>query len=142
MNQRLRLAVLLSVPALLAACQPAPTPTGSGAAIPLGDYQLLRMGDQDVEANHVTMLLQGDQVGGLGFCNPYSGAQTAPLPKLAIGPIASTRKACGGDLMQLDRTYLAALEGASSASLADGRLTITGTGQELVYEPHVPDQRD
>lgn len=125
---------------MMAACE-APA-TDSGTAPPLGDYQLLTLGGEDVESFHVTMLLQDGQVAGGGFCNRYTGTQSATLPALAIGPIALTRRACPGDRMQRDQAYTAALEAATSASFADGRLTISGSGPELVYEPHVPDARD
>lgn len=125
---------------LLSACDfPA---TGGGNAPPLGDYQLLTMGGEDVESFHVTMLLQDGQVAGGGFCNRYTATQAGTLPALAIGPIVATRRACFGDRMERDTAYLAALEAATTARFADGRLTISGSGPELVYEPHVPDARD
>lgn len=136
-----RIAALSLTPLLLAACEPA-GPGGEGGGVPLGDYQLLGMGGQDVEAAHVTLLLEDGRISGGGFCNRYTGMQSAELPALAIGSIGSTRMACSGDRMAQDGVYLAALEAASSASFTEGRLTITGTGPDLIYEPHVPDARD
>lgn len=133
-----RIVALALTPLLLAACEPAGTggSEGTGAAAPLGDYQLLSMGGQDVEAAHVTLLLEAGRISGGGFCNRYNAAQSANLPALSIGPVASTRMACIGDRMAQDGAYLQALEGATAASFVNGQLTITGGGPALVFEPH------
>lgn len=123
--------------AILAGCE-APV-TASGNAPPLGDYQLLSIGGDDVESYHVTMLLQDGQVAGGGFCNRYSGSQTGVLPALQIGPLAVTRRACIGDRMQRDQAFFDALTAADAASFSNDRLTITGAGPELVFEPHAPE---
>jgi heat shock protein HslJ len=138
-----RIVALALAPLLLAACEPVGGGgVTSGGAVPLGDYQLLRMGGQDVEAAHVTLLLEDGRISGGGFCNRYTGAQSAELPALAIGPLGSTMMACIGDRMAQDGIYLQALEAANAAGFAGGRLTISGAGPDLVYEPHVPDARD
>lgn len=139
MNKLLTLAALTLTPFMLIACEQTET---DGNAVTTGDYQLLTMGGQDVEAMHVTLLLAEGQISGAGFCNSYSGAQTATLPALEIGPIAAARRACIGDRMALDQTYFDALSGAAMASSANGRMTITGSGPELVFEPHAPDGTD
>lgn len=131
-----RPAALVLIPALLAACDPVAAPLGAGGSVPLGDYQLLQMGGADVEAAHVTLLLEDGRISGGGFCNRYFGPQTAALPALKIGAMGSTRMACMGDRMQQDQTYFDALQAATGASFADGKLTITGTGPALVFEPH------
>jgi heat shock protein HslJ len=134
-----KVAALALAPLLLAACEPVATGRGGGAAVPLGDYQLVSMGGQDVESAHVTMLLEAGQISGAGFCNRYSGTQAGTLPALAIGPVVSTRMACIGDRMPQEAAYFAAIEGATAASFADGRLTLTGSGPALVYAPHTPE---
>ena len=136
-----KIAALALVPLLLAACQPAAT-GGAGGAVPLGDYQLLSMGGRDVEAAHVTLLLEAGRISGGGFCNRYFGAQSAELPALDIGPLGATMMACIGDRMAQDATYVPARVGANAASFADGRLTLSGNGPDLVYAPHQPDARD
>ena len=135
-----KVAALALAPLLLAACEPAAT-TGGGAtgAVPLGDYQLVSMGGQDVESAHVTLLLEADRISGAGFCNRYSGAQMGALPELAIGPVVSTRMACIGDRMPQETAYFAAIEGATAARFEGGRLTVIGSGPELVYAPHTPE---
>ncbi|AUH65595.1 META domain-containing protein [Paracoccus zhejiangensis] len=134
-----KVAALALAPLLLAACEPAATTGGSAAAVPLGDYQLVSMGGQDVESAHVTLLLEADRISGAGFCNRYSGAQAGTLPELAIGPVVSTRMACIGDRMPQETGYFAAIEGATAARFEGGRLTLTGSGPELVYTPHTPE---
>lgn len=134
-----KLAALALAPVLLAACQPAAAPSGAGASVTLGDYQLISMGGQDVGSSHVTMLLEDGRISGGGFCNRYTAGQSATLPALSIGPVAMTRRACPGDRMARDDAYLKALEATTQASFAAGRLTLLGSGPELVYEPHQPD---
>lgn len=132
-----KLAAVAVTPLMLAACDSAAT---DGDQVTAGDYQLLSMGGQDVEDMHVTLLLAEGQISGAGFCNSYSGTQAAALPALDIGTIAATRRACVDDRMAMDKTYFDALAAADMASSADGKLTITGAGPELVFEPHTPDQ--
>lgn len=131
------LAALMLMPILLAACQSDAAP--SGAAVPFGEYVLIDMGGQDVESSHVTLVLEAGLIRGSGFCNSYHGAQSATLPALAIGPIASTRMACPGDRMAQDQTYMQALGAATSASLVGNRLTVSGGASDLVYRAYMPD---
>ncbi|WP_299909788.1 META domain-containing protein [uncultured Paracoccus sp.] len=134
-----KIAALALTPLLLAACEPAAT-GGGGSAVPLGDYQLVSMGGQDVESAHVTLLLEADRISGAGFCNRYSAAQAGTLPELAIaGPVVSTRMACIGDRMPQETAYFAAIEGATAARFEGGRLTVIGSGPALVYAPHTPE---
>lgn len=119
--------------AALAGCE---APASEGVAPPLGDYQLLRMGDEDVEGFHVTLMLSEDAISGRGFCNRYNGAQEGELPAFAVGTLAVTRRACPDDRMARDQALFDALSGADQASFADDRLTVTGTGPTLIFEPH------
>ncbi|TRW95957.1 META domain-containing protein [Paracoccus sp. M683] len=120
---------------ILAGCDGPAAPAGE--VPPLGDYQLISMGDEDVERFHVTLMLADGQISGAGFCNRYSGTQTAALPGLQVGPLAVTRRACIGDLMARDQAYFDALAAAGTVGFADGRLMITGEGPTLTFEPHI-----
>jgi heat shock protein HslJ len=59
------------------------------------------------------------QVTGFAGCNDYHGAVKATPPKIAIGPLASTRKFCGAPagVMEQESAYLAALASAATYSI-------------------------
>lgn len=63
-------------------------------------------------------------VGGSAGCNTYSGKVTATAPKIKIGPLASTRKACSTPegVMTQEQEYLAALESAATYKLQGSTL--------------------
>lgn len=69
----------------------------------------------------------GDRVAGSGGCNRFKGGFQATNNQLQIGPLASTFKACAEPVMQQERQYLTALQGAQ-------RYELTGDGLEIFYQ--------
>ncbi len=68
---------------------------------------------------------------GVGGCNDYHATYTAKAPKLTIGPVAATRKACGSPdgVMEQEARYLAALETVTTYRVEGSRLQLrTATG--------------
>ena len=61
----------------------------------------------------------GGHVTGFAGCNDYNGPVKATPPKVSIGPLASTRKACSepAGVMEQESAYLAALASAASFSI-------------------------
>ncbi len=82
-----------------------------------------------------TLTIQGDRISGFAGCNRYSGA-ISTLPKLKVGPLATTRMACLGDGAQRNESaVLAVLEGAQRFKLKQpNRLEFNGAkGERLTF---------
>lgn len=72
------------------------------------------------------------QVAGNSGCNRFAGALRLGGGGLAMGPLAGTRRACPGDLMQMEQRVLRALDATRSARLEPGQLVLLdGRGNEL-----------
>lgn len=72
-------------------------------------------------------------VSGKGPCNTFSASQSAPYPWFALGPIASTRKACPH--LQLETVYFEALADMSIAEVVGGTLILSNdAGREMVFQ--------
>lgn len=78
-----------------------------------------------------------DQLRARGFagCNTFS-ATAYPLAqqRIAVGPIAVTRKACDGPVMALEKSFLLALRTGARWDLKDGYFVIEGPNGELRFE--------
>lgn len=82
-----------------------------------------------------TLTLTFDQghVYGSGGCNTFRAAYTSEGNRLAIGPVASTRKACSAEgVMQQEREFLAALESVKVWAISGGMLDIHRADGERV----------
>ena len=87
-----------------------------------------------------TLDLASGMASGSSGCNTYSGPYTVDGPSLAIGPFASTERACAEPAMSFEQAYLAALAGVTTWAVPQdipiGRqLTLTGSGPILVFGP-------
>jgi heat shock protein HslJ len=79
-------------------------------------------------------------VKGFGGCNTFRATYTTQGNQIAVGPVASTRRACPGEgVMQQEREFIAALKStttwAFSGALldmhrADGERTLSGSREE------------
>lgn len=71
---------------------------------------------------------------GASGCNTWS-ASLYPVRgrRLAMGPVAQTRKTCAADLMQFERTYLTILHSGPTWEQTGSRLTIKGQAGTLVF---------
>jgi heat shock protein HslJ len=82
-----------------------------------------------------TLTIQGDRMSGFAGCNRYSGT-ISTLPKLKVGPLATTRMACLGDEAQRNESaVLAMFEGAKRFKLKQpNRLEFSGAkGERLTF---------
>lgn len=59
-----------------------------------------------------TLTIQGDRISGFAGCNRYSGSINT-LPKLKVGPLATTRMACLGDEAQRNESAVLAVFGGA-----------------------------
>ncbi|WP_169711830.1 META domain-containing protein [Henriciella litoralis] len=81
-----------------------------------------------LSTSRVTVSFDADgRISGQASCNAYTGSYKVNKSALYVGPLALTRKACVGPLMEQERTFMALLESVSDMSLDDsGTLTIRG----------------
>ena len=65
--------------------------------------------------HEVTVAFQSDdEVAGEAGCNRFNGRYSDDRGSLSIGPLATTRKACPEDLMDVEARFLSALQSANS----------------------------
>ncbi len=78
---------------------------------------------------------EGDQVAGSDGCNQFSGtAQMTDEGSIAVGPLASTKRACPPPFAALSEVLLSALaERTVRAEQSDGILRLTSGDTVLVY---------
>lgn len=123
---------------LVAACaapgspQGGPTPT-QRARLQHGEWRVVALDGQALAAT-VTLRLGADgRLSGHAGCNGYTGSYTIEGDRfrpvavastaagtLAIGPLASTRRACAPALMAEEQRFLALLERANGVAMAAG----------------------
>ena len=75
-------------------------------------------------ASGIGALFENGRVSGSAGVNTYSAPYEVSGASLDIGPAASTLMAGPPEAMELEASYLAALERAASFSVGEGRLTI------------------
>ena len=133
MNARIIALVALSA---LAACE---AETGAPAGDVAGDWQLETLGGKRLQGSATLTIEPDGRVYGQGPCNAYSSRSTATPPDFALGPIASTRRACvieGGEA-----EFFAALQVATEvhALIKDDtgarELVIQSANGHLVFSP-------
>jgi heat shock protein HslJ len=81
---------------------------------------------------------RGGWVEGFAGCNTFRATYTAEADRIVIGPVAQTRKACGGEgVMRQEREFLSALQSATTWGFmgrmldlhrADGERVLTADG--------------
>jgi heat shock protein HslJ len=93
----------------------------------------------------ITLVFDGDRVGGHSGCNRYMGSAIAGEggAELGFGPLAGTMMACPQDLMELERRYLKALAAVRQFSFLVGRLALTSVDEDgqvttLIFEGRAP----
>jgi heat shock protein HslJ len=135
--------VSLVVPlaALATACSLLPGFGGTGPDVAQGSWELVE-GEVDGAPlvlppdRRITFQVDGDEVGGT-VCNHYFGTWGAA----GIGGLGSTDMACDPPaLMELESTYLGALQAVRDAEVAGEVLRLTGDGVDLQFTatPPVP----
>jgi heat shock protein HslJ len=72
-------------------------------------------------------------VSGSAGCNTYSGPVRTTAPKIAIGPLSSTRKSCSSPsgVMSQESAYLAALSSAATYTLEGTKLELRNAKGEI-----------
>jgi heat shock protein HslJ len=102
-------------------------------------WRLLTIRGQSVPAGpDLTLEFDGDRVSGNGGCNSFGGQFSYEPSTGAIGVsgLLSTMRACiDGARNDVERAYLAALQGTTVANMdSAGHLVLSGPASELVFE--------
>lgn len=88
-----------------------------------------------VASSPITLEIAADgTASGTGGCNNVNtqitvGAEGA----LTVGPVASTLMACEEDVMAAEFAFTTALEGATKATVSEGKLELIGEGIDLKF---------
>lgn len=91
-----------------------------------------------LDANPITMVLEGDQISGTASCNGYSGTFDLDGSEITIGAVAMTEMACfPEETMQAEAMFGQALTRVDTVTL-DEQLTLSGNGVEMVFEALQP----
>ncbi|MEE1740224.1 META domain-containing protein [Streptomyces sp. BE147] len=81
----------------------------------------------DGRAPHLTFGEDGTVEGSLG-CNTFHGKATVKGTTITFGPLASTRKMCAAEAMEVERSVLAVLAGETTYTIKDQVLSLTAPG--------------
>lgn len=96
--------------------------TNQGQAIPI------------VAGSHVTLKINGAQVGGTAACNAFGGKLQRSGGTITISELIQTEMAClDGRLMASEAAYLAALPRVTSAARTGNSLILTGPQVKLTF---------
>lgn len=130
--------LVLAAALALAAAHAAPPLLATGP-LPPGAWTLVGI-DADPDPwprVDVTLTVAEDgrtMAGSLG-CNAFQGEATGTADALAVGPLATTRRACAGDEGTAEAIVARVLTQAHRADHVAGRLYLRGAGRLLVYAP-------
>jgi heat shock protein HslJ len=81
--------------------------------------------DSPIADTELTATFENGAVSGSSGCNTYNGTYTLTGTTLAIGPLASTQKACDQPIMDQETAFLAALQGATGVRTDGANVTLT-----------------
>lgn len=91
----------------------------------------------DGSAPPITMTASEGNASGSTGCNTFFvgfvATGDASAGQVAMGPISTSQAACAGPAGDQEQAFLAALEGVTSYAIADGRLTLDGSGGSLIF---------
>ena len=147
---RIRLAVVLAIAALaFSACATKPAPVGPALEGRLSALRWTLQSATDGQGQPITALFpradprftvefKDGRMGIRGGCNAMGGSyQIDAANRLQVGPMMSTRMACGGGLMEGDQALSALLAQRLQVRLEDGPAPVlrllSDAGQTLVW---------
>jgi heat shock protein HslJ len=110
---------------------PAPRPGLEGST-----WRLVEIAGQAVPGNVLATLAFSEpgRIAGTAGCNGYTGAARLEGGRFAVGPLATTRRACEAPAMAFEQRYLAALATAQALRRDGERLTVeVAGGAPLLY---------
>lgn len=99
-------------------------------------WSLVGFGNHTIPSDKPTLMIDGQfRARGFGGCNAFS-ATAIPQPgqRMAVGPIAQTKKSCDKGLDEFERAFLIAFRTAVVWDIKNGQLIFAGQGGELHFE--------
>lgn len=116
--------------------QPRPLAGASGLSDLSGTWTVIALPPGDLpEGLAITLVFGADgRLQGQAPCNRYNARFTLADGRLAVQPLASTRRAClSDDLTALESRFLRTLPQVDSAAIdAEGQLILSGAGTALL----------
>ncbi len=107
-------------------------------SVPIGGYRLVSFTDNGFQtrpASALTLDFDGQRASGFAGCNNFGGSYVARQNVLRFGALATTRKACPGNLGGLESQYLKLLRRVNRFELSGQTLTLfSGSADRLVYQ--------
>lgn len=132
---RVRTLVLVVIAALPPACS---VFAGSLPDAAEGDWELTdgTVDGQDLQfpaGVRITLSIDGDEVGGNNSCNSYFGRIDTSGGRLSIVELGQTEMGCP-DLMDLEATYMGALQAVTALEVTVDDLHLTGPDVDLRFD--------
>lgn len=122
---------------LLQGRQSAESNLGEGAAAWAGvEWQPVLIAGEPVPQNSKLMVrfVADGEAHGFAGCNDFGGSLQRTDSRIVVGPLQTTRKACGDEVMQLESAFLNALQSAASIEASVGELKVVGENGELLLD--------
>ena len=92
-----------------------------------------------IDTHPITLTIEGDQIGGTAACNGYGGTVSFEGGLFTITEAFITEMACAPqEVMQSEALFTTALFRAESAEITHPKLTLSGPGVTLEFEPLPP----
>jgi len=92
-----------------------------------------------VATHPVTLVLDGDDIGGIAACNHYGGTITRSGDTFTFGAMSMTEMACSPEsAMTLEAAYLATLADVTTATVDGDSLVLSGGGTTLTFASEPP----
>lgn len=95
-------------------------------------------GPLDLAGREVTLVVDGDEVGGTSGCNQYFGTLTVDGDAVDVTGLGGTEMACEPPPMELERRYLGALDAVERGVRTGEDLTLAGRDVTLDLSPEPP----
>jgi len=85
-----------------------------------------------------TLSFEGAQLGGVSFCNHYSGGYRLDGDALTVEPLGGTEMGCDPEVMAAEAAFLGALAAADHAAVEGVELVLTGADVALRFQRPAP----
>ena len=97
-------------------------------------WRLVELDGQPFAARATLHFPDVGRIQGRAPCNSYGADMTAPYPWFEVGPILSSRSACGD--LEDERRFFDALRAATQAEVSGDTLILRDdAGREMVFKP-------
>jgi heat shock protein HslJ len=136
---RAALAAVLLI-ALLAACSPgadvSPSPSAPASLAGSAWRAVSVDGTSPVDGSEPTLTFAETEISGTTGCNQYFGGYTYAEGTISFTQVGMTMMACEGPISDVEATYTAALNGATTATIDDGgQLLLSGSDGDVLFKP-------